>query len=460
MSIRKPLRKFSGRRGAPRHTMRNYRTILVCIATTILCIVGASCRKDNPITPPATPGHTAIIFQVTFTSTRWCRLQWNNPASAASNKYLLVRDGRDTLFNDTVRTVDSIRVLQDSLLIPSSTYTYWLYRIVDGKHWDSATVAVHTIDTTRSGLTWEVIRLGEPNGSELHGVWASSANSVWISGAIDSTSTIGKVYEVLHYHDGMIDFHEWIGGILRGCFGTSDSNVWFAGPNVLVQWNGFALKNYVMGGDLLPNLNSTYFSAVWVTPDEKEVFASGSGGTIVHRKTDGTWEAMNSGTNLPLLSLLGFSNKDIYACGAGDVTGIVIHYDGQNWKTVIRGVPPPADSSSLVSAVTDISGISTDSVVCVGSEVYFKQGLRWRARTPTNLGKLAWMECVDARTWNQIFVGGDFGLLMGWNGDKWTLYSQFLDFNSDMFLDKVCVKDGEVFVVGSDYKGAVILHGK
>jgi hypothetical protein len=430
------------------------------VAVAVLCSIGISCKKDNPV-QPTPPGHTAISLQATFSSIRWCRLQWTNDSTAASHHYILIRDNRDTIFSDTVEPHDALRVLRDTALKPGTGYTYWIYRIVEGMRWDSATVNVRTLDTSRDYLSWETIRLGVA-GNVLYGVWGMSPSSVWLAGDIWNADSDRHCLAV-HWVNGHFEYpHVDLGGTLNAVGGLSDSLVWFAGDNVLSMWNGSQFISHVFDGDSLPFWN-TKFTSLWIAPDGMELFATGTNGIILHRKSDGkTWQKMESGVSGYSFSrILTFASNDIYVVGetADPNEGILIHYDGSVWATVVKGVATPSNAGELQGRFTDVTGSSTDSIVLVGEHVYHKVGSGWETRTPTNLGDLSLTEGADAHTWNNVFLVGDFGQVIKFDGEKWVQFPQLLNAGPNEILRAVRVIGEDVFIVGDDDRGAILIHG-
>ncbi|HET7153715.1 MAG TPA: hypothetical protein VFJ29_08100, partial [Candidatus Kapabacteria bacterium] len=101
--------------------------LLTAAAFTAGCGVFA-CKNDCPSQPPVLPpGHTALALTPVQTSTRWVTLEWKNDSTAVSRAYVLLRNNKDTVYNATA-TTDTI-IVKDSLLTPSTTYNYTLYRI-------------------------------------------------------------------------------------------------------------------------------------------------------------------------------------------------------------------------------------------------------------------------------------------------------------------------------------------
>jgi hypothetical protein len=437
--------------------------VIVAVAVAVLCSIGISCKKDNPV-QPTPPGHTAISLQATFTSIRWCRLQWSNDSNAASHHYILIRDNRDTLFDDTVGLHDAVKVWQDTALMPGTAYNYLVFRIVDGKHWDSAMVNVRTLDTSRDELSWVTQRFGLP-GSSFYGVWGQSPRSIWVAGGgIDDS---GNTFQVVHVANGRFyGLYADLGGAFYGVCGISDTMMWFSGENVLSEWNGHQFTNHVFDGDSLPNYNTTFY-AVWVTPDGRDVYAIGDRGLILHGTPDGKWEKMESGTSLRLLTILGFSSHEIYVSGSDAIhEGVVLVFNGTVWKELVHSFyPVSSDTSKPVGPLVTIGGESGDSLYNVGGFIYKREGDHWiRPAAPCNdpagaAGCGGFRQAVGGQ-WNNVWVSGAFGDLLHFSGERWTRLLQFYDRSSDLVLPALRVFPNDVFIVGTDHTSAVLIHGR
>jgi hypothetical protein len=441
--------------------------MMLMATVAVLCGMGISCKKDQPTQPPSQPGHTAITFQVTFTSIRWCRLQWSNDSTAASPRYLLIRDGRDTLYNDSLAAGVETKVLQDTVLKPGTSYSYWVYRIVNGQRWDSATVNVRTLDTTKQHYSFEELRYGNP-GSGIYGIWGTSPQSVWMCGLIDSGMNTTNILHVtndsvrLYYVEHMGN-QTWY-----GCYGTSDSSVYFVALSAIAHYDGHGFVVWTFADSL--HLPGAQLLGIWVTPDDKEVFAVGNAGTIVHRKADGSWENMSSGTSLYLMQVRGSSAKDVYAIGqkpdCDGCEGVILHYDGTIWSEMAHGyLPVPADTNLLVGDFADLGGESTDSLYTVGQRIYKRDGVRWElpdapwnGRTTGGSGG-AKMEGVGG-TWNNMWVVGDLGFIEHFNGERWNTAYPYFYLTSSLILRRVLAFHDEVFIVGGDNQSSFILHGR
>jgi hypothetical protein len=423
------------------------------LAVAVLGGMGISCcKKDQPTQPPSQPGHTALTLQATFTSIRWCRLEWNNDSTAPSHRYLLVRNGRDTVFNDTVAVGVKTAVVQDTGLKPGTNYSYWVYRIVNGAHWDSASVGVRTKDTSSDQISWNLLRICKA-GSHLNGICSTGPGDYWISGWMPNDTGI---YQLLHLKDGVYTFFDlqsdsWVGG----CFATSDSSVWVCGNATVYHWDGHSLTSYGTWNDSFPSTWMQHFRDVWESPDLKDVFAVGVGGLIIHRSAAGKWTQMQSGTPVPLVSIRAFSAQDIYVAGGNGSEGDLLHFDGTSWMLILQSIPP--DSVVNVANILDVWGESPDSLMLAGNSVYHREGTTWQDRMPN--GPNAYVNGVCSTSWNNVIACGEFGMVTHFDGEHWKQYSQFFDPSSDLSFRRVTMVGNQVCVIGYDGKSSVLLLG-
>ncbi|MGH7955004.1 MAG: hypothetical protein ACREOZ_03500, partial [Gloeomargaritales cyanobacterium] len=305
-----------------------------------------------------------------------------------------------------------------------------------------------------------VTRLGS-SGSVLYCVWGASANSVWAGGGVDSG-------DVVHYINGQFQYYKTGMYGVYSINGTSDSDIWFGGGGAMSHWNGNSFALYVFNGDSLPNMQQS-FGAIWIAPDN-EIFAVGGGGAIVHRKPDYTWEVMQSGTTLDLTSMRGFSSNNIYAVGndpnCSGCTGIILHYNGNAWQTVAMGkLPPPTDTTILVGDFKGIGGAMEDSLYVVGERIYIHHSSRWTlANAPCNERNQpscgAYVEGVAGTSWNNVWIVGDFGWMMHFDGDHWEKDYQFFNLSSSLVFNNVLAFPNDVFSVGWDNNTAYFIHGQ
>jgi hypothetical protein len=155
-------------------------------------------------------------------------------------------------------------------------------------------------------------------------------------------------------------------------------------------------------------------SAVW-GPDPEDLFAVGAPGVILHY--DGSsWTPMSSGVSDTLLGVWGTSSTDVYASGEN---GTLLHYNGSAWTSITSGTS---------ARLWDVWGTSPSNVYVVGqldtpdvtkAVLLHFDGLTW---SQVSLDPSLWgMVSIWGMAANDIYVAGDAGSIVHYDGTGWTL---------------------------------------
>jgi len=195
---------------------------------------------------------------------------------------------------------------------------------------------------------------------------------------------------------------------------------------------------------------STYITGIWGS-SASDVFAVGNAGTAYHY--DGSqWTSINTGVSTDLYSVWGSGPNDVYVAGASLT---MRHFNGTQWSAVpgptdnfaFRGIHG-IDANNVVavagdgwmrqlrdgvwstvdtSACNDVSGkpyfdavwmFDADHIVAVGSVglICVRDGGVWRR---IKSGTTHSLRGVSGRAWNDIFVVGDLGTVLHYDGENW-----------------------------------------
>ena len=154
--------------------------------------------------------------------------------------------------------------------------------------------------------------------------------------------------------------------------------------------------------------------AVWGA-SASEVFAAGENGTLL--SFDGiAWSAENSPTPFTLQNIWGTSSTDVFAVGGpsgsgGVGDGVIVHYDGDEWRVVLEGVTPRLKA---------ICGTAEGALFVVGDD----------GVVITSSGEPDTWEIIDSGTseslkgvWsspgNAVYAVGDAGTILQYEGTAW-----------------------------------------
>jgi hypothetical protein len=166
-----------------------------------------------------------------------------------------------------------------------------------------------TAPNTTSSVVWSTV----PSGitQNLSSVWGTSASDVWAVG--DEM--------ILHYNGVTWSFSSTSFADLRGVWGSSSSDVWAVGILPTGDFMGGAILHYNgKSWSTVSNVPSQALFGVWGS-SASDVWAVGSGYTILHY--DGTnWSSVSSGTTWPLPGIWGSSSSNVWAVGC---CGTIVH---------------------------------------------------------------------------------------------------------------------------------------
>lgn len=113
---------------------------------------------------------------------------------------------------------------------------------------------------------------------------------------------------------------------VRALFLAGDSALWAVGD--LGKVARYSLTPALGPGVVFPVDCRANLHAVWA--HDNQLWAAGRAGTIIH--FDGNeWRTVASGTSATIYALFGFAANDIWAAGEN---GTVLHYDGSTWSPI------------------------------------------------------------------------------------------------------------------------------
>ncbi|QRK08194.1 hypothetical protein JQX13_51075 [Archangium violaceum] len=223
--------------------------------------------------------------------------------------------------------------------------------------------------------------------SSASGLYAASANAVWIvtSGSDTSSNRIyrwngtGYTEELSSHPQGLLAVH-----------GSSETDVWAVGRA------GLALHNTGSGWACQPTGVGKALNDVWVQGPSLAI-AVGDSGTIV-RWDGNAWSRMSSGTGADLHGVWGSGPSDIWAVGAN---GTLLHHDGNAWSS---------STSGTTTNLTALWGTSSSSVWATGENgtLLRYDGSRW---TSEHTGTGRALRGLWAASTSDVWLVGDSAIL-------------------------------------------------
>ncbi|HZS36574.1 MAG TPA: hypothetical protein VFF06_07100 [Polyangia bacterium] len=183
-----------------------------------------------------------------------------------------------------------------------------------------------------------------------------------------------------------------------------------------------------------------------------DVYAVGEQGTIVH--WDGaTVSTMTSGVTSTLYGVWGASPDDLWAVGGQpDVSGVLLHKDASGWHTVA--------SPTMSGAYFKVWGsASNDVFVCgQGGTILHWDGEKWTSQ-PTGLPQSQTLFTIAGRAPNDVYAVGGLGtaLALRYDGATWSKLADAPLAKVDSLAGVAVDSDGTLLLVGGN--GAA-LRGK
>jgi len=151
------------------------------------------------------------------------------------------------------------------------------------------------------------------NGT-IHAVWGPSADEAWL---------VGEAGVLLHWNgQTLAPRASGTMATLRAVHGRSKDDVYFAGDNVVLRWDGASVTN------ITPVEIKGDWHGVVAPPDSVQVLVAGAGGLVARRLDKGTWKAEATSTTVDLFAITATSAGSVWAAGA---FGTVVRLSGGNW---------------------------------------------------------------------------------------------------------------------------------
>ena len=224
-----------------------------------------------------------------------------------------------------------------------------------------------------------------PTPNDLYAVWGVDANSVY---------AVGQDGVILYYDGNQpVLLNSPASNSLYGIWGSSPNDIFAVGDNgTIVYYDG---QNWsVMSSGTTISLKGIWGSA------SDNVYAVGNDGVILHfNGTD--WTLMESGTSEWLNGIWGSSPNDIFAVGRN---GTIVYYDGQSWSAT-GGASDLCLTAVWGTAGSDqvyVSGWQAFAVGIAGFTVFRYQNGDWN---------------------NPERLSGSGRLLAGWSGNESGFYA-------------------------------------
>lgn len=324
-------------------------------------------------------------------------------------------------------------------------------------------------DTTNHNFTWQITTLGDGLASSmLNDVAIINDSLIYAVGEIylkDSTgqedprpynvalwngnsSNIGRIP---YYYEGQALYQP-----IRWVYAFSESDIWFENS---VRWNGSAFEDVDIGTSVFLGIGSL---KMWGSADGL-MYVVGNNGTIAYSSTHGTmWQKLESGTTFPIQDIWGATNP---ANGQTEILAIASNTiavpSGKKLIRIAGTTLSSVSDSGLSFALSGIWFVSNEVYFVVGGGIYLSETVGpntiWTSESSAITAY--YTEDVRGNSPNDIFIVGDYGEILHFNGASWR------SFHSDTRLTdgryrRVAVAGNLVIAVGNEGNQAVVAIGR
>ena len=324
-------------------------------------------------------------------------------------------------------------------------------------------------DTTSHNFSWQITTFGDGlSSSMLNDVAIINDTLVYAVGAIYFKDSTGHenpdLYNVATWngrtwYSGRIPYYyqgQALYNSIRWIYAFSESDIWFENS---VHWNGNAFENVDIGTSVFLGIGSL---KMWGNSNGL-IYVVGNSGTIAYSSNRGlTWQALLSGTNLPIQDIWGATNP---ATGQPEILAVA-----SNTIAVPSGKKLLRVAGTTVSTVSD-SGLSfaLSGVWFLPNVVYFVVGggiFSSVSASPSTIwtgepSTITAYYTEDARGNgpNDIFIVGDYGEILHYNGASWKSFHAETMLTNGRYR-RVAVEGNLVIAVGDEGNQAAVAVGR
>jgi len=433
--------------------------LLFLLLLLLLCTAGCNTTEppDSPV--PPVPELKLELEDVSSTEA-WINLTTKDltlPAELTLKQYNPTGDSisKVLLLNtqDTLLYIDS--------LLPNQTYKF--HSVIQPINHSSNEISVTTMDTTSHNFTFQTWTFGGTAGSSvLYDVAILDENNIIAVGEImvaDSSPNGYTTYNAVHWDGNQwellrIPYRDFgnhiVYGPLRTVLAFSATDIWFCSYADLVHFDGsnYLSKAFFMTGS---NFNGQV-SKMWGT-DKNNIYCVGRSGSIYHYNGI-SWKKIESGTDIDINDVWGIidpiTNSRKVFCAVSFVLQLgehkILTLDENNKIDSL-----PWNTGRRVGSVWTSDG---KNIYTGGGGVFQNKSGSWKEETSI---PLYYTNRVRGNALNDVFVGGDFGLLAHFNGVDWKVYQEFLFSASSL---SITVNKDIIGAVGRFGESALIILGK
>ena len=427
---------------------------LFLLLLSIFLAVNFSCNTTEP--PPPDNGTLTLSLIDVSCSEAWVNLKTNGVTFPVNVNFLA--DG-NTLAQVTNLSSADTTVYIDSLL-PNKSYQLQAQFLKDNQTTSSNKITVQTLDTTSNNFTWQTYTFGDGASSVLNDVAIINENNIWAVGEIYVNDSTGKpdpqpynlaVWNGVSWKLQKVTYQGYPPAI-HSILAFSNNNIWL---DPWFHWDGVKIQELAID----PALYGFGINKMWGT-SSTNLYVVGTSGNIAHYNGS-SWQKIESGTTLNIEDIWGEKDNlsgelNILAVASGFRSNIadkkVLAINNMSVSLIT--------TSSLPNALTGIWFAGSHHYYICGDGLYFTNSLSSGWSGGYNGIPSIFEEAIRGNNINDIFVVGDFSLVLHYNGVNWHNYFNDGLPRIDAVLLSVDVKQNTVAFAGQIGNQAAVIIGK
>ena len=317
-------------------------------------------------------------------------------------------------------------------------------RAIWGAGIDNVYAAGSNVVLHYDGTKWSELKI-KLSSYDLYTITGRNANEIYFGGTDTDYNSLVLLYTNAKWSKVNIP-NAPVYGIIKS-WGNS-KEIYLQGLNSIAHYDGTDWKVY-------PTYSNTYGQVGWVWAESANriyYLNKGSGGSSYGTYAaiytdDSTFTKQTGDSSISSTSAVwGDSEKNLFAVG---YSGLIIHYDGQNWVKLNTKLPTPTSTSSTAYSSTttntnSVWGSSNNDIYILRQNLYHYNGDSWStfSGSPT-VGEFvgAWGDSRSNIVALVMYSGNRYDLINGiykYDGTSWSRDSKSPDVS---YLDYSSVRD-------------------
>ncbi|MCK7525944.1 MAG: glucosyl transferase [Ignavibacteriales bacterium] len=311
-------------------------------------------------------------------------------------------------------------------------------------------LTVTTLVPTSQNFTWQAYSWGMHSSSTLYDVAIINENDIWVVGEIYMNDSLGNpdpaCYNAVHWDSS----GNWqkkkiktnsCGGVdyppIKTIFAFSKDDILFAHiDGSISHFNGV---EFINDCSLITQLDGSA-NKIWGIASN-DFYVVSSNGFIAHYQ-NGSWQKIESGTNIDFRDIYGSANEDTNELEIIALASNILAKPGKRLLRIKNQTVQTLPDSGLSNYLSTIWFMS-DRKYCLGGQGYYESrtfGPVWERNTSMPQFHIT---SIRGAGLNDIVLGGTFGLLMHYNGVSWMNYANITAAYFDV-ISSVAIKGNTI----------------